>query len=100
MLIQFGKLKIKLLIPLLFPIFLDLRRLFRGKNNIISPFLKGFNDFLSMIFCGIFYIIIKLNTKSSKKIKRKTIKTLTGKKEDIDLSALEIHLDHLILWSK
>lgn len=66
MLIEFGELKIKLLIPLLFPIFLKLRRLSRKKNKITSPAFKGFNDFLSLSLCGIFYLIIIINTKSTK----------------------------------
>ena len=72
MFIQLGEIKIKLLIPILFPFFLKLRRLSRRKNNIDSAALKGFNDFLGMTSCGIFYLIIKLNTKSIKKQKRDT----------------------------
>ena len=55
MFIQLGEIKIKLLIPILFPFFLKLRRLSRRKNNIDSAALKGFNDFLGMTSCGIFY---------------------------------------------
>ena len=64
----------KLLIPLLFPIFLKLRRLNRRKNKITSPAFKGFNDFLSMSLCGIFYIIILINTKSKKDENKKNEK--------------------------
>ena len=71
MFIEFGILQIKLLIPLLFPIFLKLRRLNRRKNKITSPAFKGFNDFLSMTLCGFFYLIIILNTKSIKKKNKK-----------------------------
>lgn len=74
MLIQFGNLKIKLLIPLLFPIFLKLRRLNRRKNHITSPSFKGFNDFLSMALCGIFYLIILFNTKTKKDENKKSEK--------------------------
>ena len=77
MFIQFGNLKIKLLIPILFPIFLKLRRTIRKKNDIKSPVFKGFNDFLSLSLCGIFFLIIKINMKSKKKINNKNVKLET-----------------------
>ena len=80
MLIQFGELQIKLLIPILFPIFLKLRRLNRRRNHIDSAAFKGFNDFLSMALCGIFYLILFLNTKSNK-YKNKKIEKETEKSE-------------------
>ena len=76
MFIQFGDLQIKLLIPLLFPFFLKLRRLNRRNNKIVSPAFKGFNDFLSLTICGLFYLIVMINTISikneNKKNKRET----------------------------
>ena len=66
MLIQFGNLQIKLLIPILFPLFLKLRRLNRINNKITSAAFKGFNDFLSLTLCGFFNLILLFNIKSSK----------------------------------
>lgn len=66
MLIEFGELKKRLLIPILFPFFLKLRKLNRKVNSIKSSAFRGFNDFLSLTVCGIFYLILKLNLKSEK----------------------------------
>ena len=66
MLIEFGELKKKLLIPILFPFFLKLRKLNRKANSIKSSAFRGFNDFLSLTICGVFYLILKLNLKSEK----------------------------------
>jgi len=66
MLIEFGHLEKKLLIPILFPIFLKLRRLNREKNDIKSYAFQGFNDLLSLTIFGFFYLILKCKTKSEK----------------------------------
>lgn len=66
MLIEFGELKKRLLIPILFPFFLKLRKLNRKVNSIKSSAFRGFNDFLSLTICGILYLILKLNLKSEK----------------------------------
>ena len=71
MFIQFGNCQIKLLIPILFPIFLKVRRFIRRKNSIKSAAFKGFNDFLSLTLCGFFYLIILINTKSTKNDQKK-----------------------------
>lgn len=66
MIIEFGHLEAKLLIPILFPIFLKLRRLNRESNNIKSYAFQGFNDLLSFTIFGLFYLILKCRTKSEK----------------------------------
>jgi hypothetical protein len=66
MLIEFGELKKRLLIPILFPFFLKLRKVNRNAHSIKSLAFRGFNDFLSLTICGIFYLILKLNLKSDK----------------------------------
>jgi len=81
MLIQFGNLQIKLLIPILFPIFLKLRRLNRRNNKITSAVFKGFNDFLSLTLCGFFNLILLFNTKSSKDNQTKDQKKIKSKAE-------------------
>ena len=75
MLIQFGILQIKLIIPFIFPFFLKLRRIVRSKNKINSYVFRGFNDFLSLTILGTFYLFIIFRGKSSKEITQKdTIK--------------------------
>ena len=86
MLIQFGNLQIKLLIPILFPIFLKLRRLNRKNNKITSAAFKGFNDFLSLTLCGFFNLILLFNTKSSKDNQTKDQKKI---KSETELKTLE-----------
>jgi hypothetical protein len=81
MLIQFGNLQIKLLIPILFPIFLKLRRLNRKNNKITSAAFKGFNDFLSLTLCGFFNLILLFNTKSSKDNQAKDQKQIKSETE-------------------
>ena len=66
MLIEFGELKKRLLIPILFPFFLKLRKVNRNAHSIKSLAFRGFNDFLSLTICGLFYLILKLNLKSEK----------------------------------
>ena len=82
MLIRFGELKKRLLIPILFPFFLKLRRLNRKENSIKSSAFQGFNDFLSLIICGVFYLILKLNLKSEKEnLKKKNNNNSINTKE-------------------
>ena len=66
MFIEFGHLETKLLIPILFPIFLKLRRLNREKNNFKSYAFQGFNDLLGLTFFGFLYLILKCRSKSEK----------------------------------
>ena len=86
MLIQFGNLQIKLLIPILFPLFLKLRRLNRINNKITSAAFKGFNDFLSLTLCGFFNLILLFNIKSSKDNQTKDQKKI---KSETELKTLE-----------
>ena len=103
MLIQFGDLQIKLLIPILFPIFLKLRRLNRRKNHITSPAFKGFNDFLSMVLCGIFYLILILKSKPDKnenkinerEIEKKSINSNNDIQKDSTSMKSQIHKKNL-----
>ena len=84
MLFQFGKLNYKYLILLLFPIFQQGQIFFIDfeKNN--NGLYKCFNDYLSMIFCGILYFITRYFTKTKlqkekeklNKKKKKELKTL------------------------
>ena len=68
MIIYFGSLQKKLLIPLLFPIFLKLRRFFRSEGDKYKTgFFIGYLDFLSFMACGIFYLILKIKLNNSSK---------------------------------
>ena len=73
MIIYFGKIQLKLLIPILFPISLELRRIFRQKNKMNGLF-KGFMNYLGLTICGIFYLIVIIKSKSTKKPQNKIIK--------------------------
>ena len=79
MLIGFGHLETKLLIPILFPIFLKLRRLNRERNNIKSYAFQGFNDLLSLTLFGFLYLILKYRAKSEKEEIEKCLKEKTEK---------------------
>ncbi len=74
MFIYFGLLQKKLLIPLLFPLFLSLRRLIKEDNNNINNVFIGYIEFLSLTSCGIFYLILKINLKNSSKNKERNSK--------------------------
>ena len=65
MIIQFGYIQLKLLIPIIFPLFLKLRKLIRSNNELSTAF-QSFTEFLSMICCGSLYLIIKFLTKTEK----------------------------------
>lgn len=62
MLIQFGNIEYKLLIILIFPIFLKLRRLNRNNNDIKSRAYIEYCNFISITPCIIFYFIQKIST--------------------------------------
>ena len=66
MIIQLGELNLKLLIPLLFPIFLKFRRLNRRNNDINSTAFSEFCNFVSIIPCIILYFIQKFKSKTLK----------------------------------
>ena len=53
MLIEFGLINGRLLIPLLFPFFYQIRRFIHRKSN---PFYKLFSAFLGFLFSGLLYI--------------------------------------------
>lgn len=61
MLIEFGNLEYKLLIILLFPFFLKLRRLNRGNNDIKSRAFVEYCNFISLTPCIILYFIQKIS---------------------------------------
>ena len=65
MFIYFGKIHKKLLFPLLFPIFLKIRRFIRENKTNNKSLLPGFIDFLSITICGLFYLIIKIKLEKS-----------------------------------
>ena len=93
MLFQCGKLNNKYLILLLFPIFQQGQILFIDFEKNDNGFYKCFNDYLSMIFCGIIYYITRYFTKTDlekqrdklNKKKKKEFKSLNN-----DLSSIEI----------
>jgi hypothetical protein len=90
MIIQFGNLEIKLLIVLIFPFFKKLRRLIRRNYKIKGALCKGFNDFAGLTLCGIFFLIIKIRSKSNKNIentKKTQLKTISDNNSDIDKSS-------------
>ena len=65
MFIYFGKIHKKLLFPLLFPIFLKIRRFIRENKTNNKSLLPGFIVFLSITICGLFYLIIKIKLEKS-----------------------------------
>ena len=60
MLITFGLLNKKLLIPFIFPLFVNLRRFIRDEEykKIKNLFFKIFCTYLSFTLCGFLYLII------------------------------------------
>ena len=68
MLISFGILNKKLLIPFIFPLFIKLRRFIRDEEYKIlkNPFFKIFNTFLSFTICGLIYLIVLYRLKKEK----------------------------------
>jgi len=68
MYVSFGNLDKKLLITIIFPCFIKLRRIIRSKygdeyNISMNPYMHVSFKFLSFILCGILYLIIKCRTK-------------------------------------
>ena len=72
MLIEFGELNLKLLIPLLFPFFLKFRRLNRRNHDINSTAFTEFSNFISIIPCIILYFIQKAKSQTEKDDLRKS----------------------------
>ena len=85
MLIEFGELNSKLLIPLLFPFFLKFRRLNRRNHDINSTAFTEFSNFISIIPCIILYIIQKIKSKSEKDEQRKRTESF----KDLSLYTLD-----------
>ena len=98
MFIEFGHLGKKLLIPILFPIFLKLRRLNRETNSIKSYAFQGFNDFLSLTFFGFFYLILKCRSKSEKEEIEKSQNEKTEKNSinERDTINIQVEMQNLI----
>ena len=98
MFIEFGHLGKKLLIPILFPIFLKLRRLNRETNSIKSYAFQGFNDFLSLTFFGFFYLILKCRSKSEKEEIEKIQNEKTEKNSinERDTINIQVEMQNLI----
>ena len=65
MYIKFGSLQLKLLIPIIFPIFLLIRNIILVNEISSSCISSGFNDFLSLTFFGVLNLIMKYQSKSS-----------------------------------
>ena len=87
MYVSFGNLDKELLITIIFPCFIKLRRIIRSKygdeyNISMNPYMHVSFKFLSFILCGILYLIIKCRTKkesrdskASSNIKVKNLKS-------------------------
>ena len=71
MYIKFGTLQIKLLIPIIFPIFLLIRNIIIEKEISSNSISMGFNDFLSLTILGVLHLIMKYKSKSSNTIDTK-----------------------------
>ena len=71
MYIKFGTLQIKLLIPIIFPIFLLIRNIIIEKEISSNSISMGFNDFLSLTIFGVLHLIMKYKSKSSNTIDTK-----------------------------
>ena len=68
MYVSFGNLDKKLLIIIIFPCFINLRRIIRSKYGEdykinINPYMQASFKFLSFILCGILYLIVMCRTK-------------------------------------
>ena len=72
MFIEFGILNYKLLIPFIYPLFYQIRRLIHENSK---PFYEIFINFFGYLFGGIIYLIVKYRIKS--------IKDLNYKKEEL-----------------
>ena len=56
MLIEFGILNYKLIIPLIYPFFYQIRRIIHKDSK---PFYELFTNFLGYLFGGLIYLIVK-----------------------------------------
>lgn len=80
MLITFGLLNKKLLIPFIFPLFVNLRRFIRDEEykKIKNPFFKIFCTYLSFTLCGFLYLIILYQLREEKnKNNKNNVKNLS-----------------------
>ena len=68
MYIKLGSLQTKLLIPIIFPIFLLIRNTILEKEISSTCISTGFINFLSLTFFGVLHLIRKYNSKSSNTI--------------------------------
>ena len=80
MFIQLGLINYKLIIPLVFPIFFQLRILIGQTDN---GCYELFLNYLSYSFAGIIYLIVRYNTNKSGK------KNITANKQDSDIKSSE-----------
>ncbi len=69
MLIEFGIINYKLLIPLIYPLFYQIRRFI---HNDSKPFYELFTNFLGYLFSGLIYLIFKYRTRSTINEKQKS----------------------------
>ena len=76
MLIEFGILNYKLIIPLIYPFFYQIRRIIH-KNS--KPFYELFANFLGYLFGGIIYLIVKYRIRKTSKKKEKKKKNIKNK---------------------
>ena len=60
MLIELGRINYKLLIPLIYPIFYQIRLIIHKDSN---PFYIIFTNYLGYLFSGLIYILIKCRMK-------------------------------------
>ena len=84
MLIECAKIKYYLFIPLIFPIFIQIRKFFITNKNHINDnaFFKLFRYYLSYILSGLCILVIKLRTKYDKRVILKKMRM--DKKRDSD----------------
>ena len=68
MCVKFGSFQKKLLIPIIFPIFLLIRNTILEKEISSTCISTGFNDFLSLTIFGVLHLIRKYKSKSSNAI--------------------------------
>ena len=66
MLIECGIINYKLIIPLIYPAFFQIRLVIHKGEN--KPLLKFFTNYLGYLFSGLIYLIIKYRMKKKKVI--------------------------------
>ena len=81
MFIELGILNLKLLIPLMYPLFYQIRRYIHKNSN---PFYVLFTDFIGYLFGGIIFLIIKFRMRKINK--KKENKEVEKEKEIITLN--------------